>query len=59
MYVDPSSHLHGAFELQHEVLGIKPTDQSCHREVWIGLAHANAHLSDPTQKQVTLRARPK
>ena len=30
----------------HEILGIKPTDQSCHNEVWIHLLHVNAWLVD-------------
>ena len=34
--------MHGASEINREVLGIKPTDQSCHHEVWIHLLHASA-----------------
>ena len=54
MCVGSSSHLvsklsgifgmHGAFEINDEILGIKPTDQSCHHEVWIHLLHVNARL---------------
>ena len=32
------------FEIPHEILGIKPTTQSCHQEVWIHLLHVNARL---------------
>ena len=32
---------HGAFE---DVLGIRPTDQSCTHEAWIHFSHANARL---------------
>ena len=28
---------HGAFPILHEALGIRPTDQSCHHEVWLHL----------------------
>ena len=35
---------HGAFEINRDVLGIRPTDQSCHHEVWIHFSHANARL---------------
>ena len=38
--------MHGAFEIPHAILGIKPTDQSCHHEVWIHLLHINARLVD-------------
>ena len=34
--------MHGAHEINREVLGIKPTDQSCHHEVWIRLLHVTA-----------------
>ena len=37
---------HGAFSINRDVLGIRPTDQSCHHEVWIHLLHVNAHLVD-------------
>ena len=38
--------VHGAFEIKHEVLGIKLADHSCHLEVWIHLSHVNARLVD-------------
>ena len=38
--------MHGAFEIPHETLGIKHTDQSCHHEVWIHLLHVNARFVD-------------
>ena len=28
---------HGAVSIPHEALGIRPTDQSCHHEVWLHL----------------------
>ena len=28
---------HGASSIPHEALGIRPTDQSCHHEVWLHL----------------------
>ena len=28
---------HGAFEINRDVLAIRPTDQSCHHEAWIHL----------------------
>ena len=34
--------MHGAHEINREVLGIKPTEQSCHHEVWIRLLHVTA-----------------
>ena len=34
--------MHGAHEINREVLGIKPTDQSCHHEVWIHLLQVTA-----------------
>ena len=36
--------VHGAFEINREVLGIKHTDQSCHHEIWIHLLQDNARL---------------
>ena len=36
--------MHGAFEINRDVLGIKPTDRSCHHEVWIHFLHVNARL---------------
>ena len=38
--------MHGDFVINHDVLGIKPTDQSCHHEVWIHLLHVSARLVD-------------
>ena len=38
--------MHGAFEIPHETLGIKRTDQSSHHEVRIHLLHVNARLVD-------------
>ena len=40
------TRMHGAFEIPHESLGIKHTDQSYHHEVWIHLLHVNARLVD-------------
>ena len=34
--------MHGAYEINREVLGTKPTDQSCHHEVCIRLLHVTA-----------------
>ena len=58
--------MHGAFEIPHEILGIKHTDQSCHQEVWIHLLHVNARLVGrasrngqhrrPTVRKGTIRA---
>ena len=38
--------MHGAFDINHDVLGIKPTDQSCQNEVWNHLLHVTARLVD-------------
>ena len=45
----------GAFEINREVLGIRPTDQSCHHEVWIHLSHVNARLVDQYRSRNALR----
>ena len=37
---------HGAFEINREVLGLRPKDQTCHHEVWVHLSHVNARLVD-------------
>ena len=39
---------HGAFEINRGVLGIRPTDQSCHHEGWIHLSHAKLGWSTIT-----------
>ena len=38
--------IHGAFEIPLETLGVKHSDQSCQREVWIHLLRVNALLVD-------------
>ena len=35
--------MHGAFEIPHETLGIKPTDQSCHHEAWVHISCMSTH----------------
>ena len=47
-FIKPSNTVneYGAFEINREVLGIRPTDQSCHHEVWIHLSHVDARLVD-------------
>ena len=65
-YVDSSSRRiqtiewqicgHGAFEINHDVLGIRPTDQSCHHEVWIHLSRANAPLVDQYRSRNPVRS---
>ena len=47
---------HGAFEINRDVLGIRPTDQSCHHEVWIHLSHVNARLIDQNRTRNALRS---
>ena len=42
--------VHGAFEIPHETLGSKLTDQSCHHKVWIHLLHVNARPFDRTSR---------
>ena len=37
---------HGSFDINHDVFGIRPTDQSCHDEAWIHVSYANAWLVD-------------
>ena len=47
---------HGAFEINRDVLGIRPTDQSCHHEVWIHFSHANARLVDHNRTRNAVRS---
>ena len=35
--------LHGALSILHEVLGLRPTDQSCHHEAWLHLDFVDWH----------------
>ena len=36
-------------KFNRDVLGIRPTDQSCHHEVWIHFSHANVRLVNKTE----------
>ena len=47
---------HGAFEINRDILGIRPTDQSCRHEVWIHLSHANARLVDQYRTRNDVRS---
>ena len=47
---------HGAFEINRDVLGVRPTDQSCHHEVWMHLSHVNARLVDQYFTRNALRS---
>ena len=47
---------HGAFEINRDVLGIRPTDQSCHHELWIHLSHINARLVDQYRTRNAVRS---
>ena len=47
---------HGAFEINRDILGIRPTDQSRRHEVWIHLSHANARLVDQYRTRNDVRS---
>ena len=44
-----------AFEINRDVLGIRPTDQSCHHVARIHLSHANARLVDHCRARNAVR----
>ena len=44
---------HGAFEINREVLGLRPKDQTCHHEVWAHLSHVNARLVDRARQSAS------
>ena len=53
---------HGAFSIRHEALGIRPTDQSCHHEVWLYLdllngAAPNQSLHERHDRRILLKER--
>ena len=43
-------------EINRDILGIRPTDQSCRHEVWIHLSHANARLVDQYRTRNDVRS---
>ena len=47
--------MHGAFEINRDVLGIKPTDRSCHHEVWIHFLHVNARLVERVRATIATK----
>ena len=48
------NRMHGAFEIPHETLRIKHTDQSCHHEVRIHLLLVNARLVDRASRDAQI-----
>ena len=44
-----------AFEINRDVLGLRPTDQRCHHEVWIHHSHANAPVVDQYRTRNSVR----
>ena len=47
---------HGAFEINRDVFGIRPTRQSCHYVAWIHLSHVNARVVDQYRTRNAVRS---
>ena len=43
--------LHGAFSIPRDVLGLRPTDQSCHHEAWLHLDFVRWHDVQPQREK--------
>ena len=47
---------HGTLEINRDVLGIRPTDQSCHHEVWIQLSTRQRSAVDQSRTRNAVRS---
>ena len=54
--------LHGAFSIHHKAPGLRPTDQSCHRETWLHLDFVDWRSTqsqhDERDRRIILKGRP-
>ena len=47
--------MHGAFSIPRKILGLRPTDQSCHHETWLYLDFVDWRNSEPHHEELDQR----